>query len=133
MSPWAGRVSVFAGQQRAPLLIGLCVLLLALLPAAIASLWPPEHVAAVQRRDPRYVSQTGSLAGTRRQAIANANGEAVDHAVETCAAAGVVVLAAKYGIPADIPSVATRYARDFEVSARAARRTGCITGLREGG
>lgn len=116
-----------------PLIAGLGVLAVALLSTGVSALWPREPVPAVQKRDPRYASQTGSLAGTRRQAISNANGEAIDHAVETCGAAGLAGLAAKYGMARDISSVAARYAQDFEASARAARRAGCVTGLREGG
>jgi hypothetical protein len=108
------------------------LLAVAALPSGIAAMWPREDHAA-QKRDPRYVSQTGALLRTRRQAVKNANDEAVDHAIETCAAAGVAGLAARFRIAPRMERVAARYARDFEASARAARRDGCLIGLRDGG
>jgi hypothetical protein len=107
------------------------LLALAVVPMAFSTLGPPErHVPKV---DPLYVSQTGSLEGTRRQAILNDNEDALDHALETCGAAGVQGLAAKFRMAPSIPRLAARYAQDFEVAGRRARRAGCAIGLREGG
>jgi hypothetical protein len=128
-----GRLSPGAGHQRLLPTLGLGVLMLAMLSAGVGALWPREHNAGVQKVDPRYLTQSGSLTGTRRQAITNANEEAVDHSVETCAAAGVQRLARRYGIAADFGPVAARYARDFESATRAARRAGCLIGLKKGG
>ncbi|MDX6719704.1 MAG: hypothetical protein QOJ63_1958 [Solirubrobacteraceae bacterium] len=107
------------------------LLALALLPTAFSMLGPAERPAA--RVDPRYASQTGTLQGARRQAILNNNEEAVDHALETCGAAGVQGLAAKFRMAPSIPRLAARYAQDFEVAVRRARSAGCEIGLREGG
>lgn len=121
------------GTRRLRILPVLCLglLILAAVPTALSTVGPADR--HVERHDPRYVSQTGSLAGTRRQAVLNDNEDALDHALETCGAAGVQGLAARFQMAPDIPRLAARYARDFEVSARAARRTGCAVGLREGG
>jgi hypothetical protein len=132
-----GRRRVDAGTAPAPRrlrvlpIVCLGLLILAVVPMVLSTVGPPDkHVAKI---DPRYVSQSGSLEGTRRQAILNDNEDALDHALETCGAAGVQGLAAKFRMAPSIPRLAARYARDFEVSARPSRRAGCAIGLREGG
>jgi hypothetical protein len=112
-------------------IVCLGLLILAVVPMALSTVRPADK--HVEKHDPRYASQTGSLEGTRRQTILNDNEDALDHALETCGAAGVHGLAAKFGMAPDIPRLAARYARDFEVSARRSRRAGCAIGLREGG
>jgi hypothetical protein len=118
-------------RRRVLAIVCLGLLALAVAPMAFSTLGPPER--HVPKADPRYVSQTGSLEGTRRQAILNDNEDALDHALETCGAAGVQGLAAKFRMAPSIPRLAARYAQDFEVAGRRARRAGCEIGLREGG
>lgn len=133
MSRRAGDPDAHRDRRRPRVLPIVCLglLILAVVPLALSTVGPPEK--HVERHDPRYVSQTGSLQGTRRQAIENDDEDALDHALETCGAAGVQGLAAKFGMAPDVPRLAARYARDFEVAARRARRAGCEVGLREGG
>jgi hypothetical protein len=126
-----GDAATVPRRRRVLAIVCVGLLALALLPTAFSMLGPAERPAA--RVDPRYASQTGTLQGARRQAILNNNEEAVDHALETCGAAGVQGLAAKFRMAPSIPRLAARYAQDFEVAVRRARSAGCEIGLREGG
>jgi hypothetical protein len=126
-----GQTAPARRRRRVLAITGAGLLALAVLPMAFSTLGPAERPVA--KVDPRYASQTGSLEATRRQTILNDNEDALDHALETCGAAGVQGLATKFRMAPSIPRLAARYAQDFEVSARRARRAGCAIGLREGG
>jgi len=92
-----------------------------------------EITRGVQRVDPRYATQSGSLKETRKGHVQAARNEQVDSSTETCAGVGTAHLAAKYGLPADEVRVARRFAAEFERVYRKHAFEGCLKGLREGG
>jgi len=92
----------------------------------------PER-PAVQSRDARYASQSGSRSATRKAQLATRGNEEVDSAMEACGGLGVERLAARYGVERRRTVVAKRFAKAYEPAYRAHAYEGCLAGLRHGG
>jgi hypothetical protein len=83
--------------------------------------------------NPRYPSQSASLNGTQKVAVATRAAQEVQAATDVCRGVGLQALAAKYGVAPEPESVARRFARGYDPGLQPGIRRGCLAALRAGG